>query len=417
MLLPRMVRVSQDFPSRALPDVGASVRAALSGAGLNSSVVKGGRYAITAGSRGIANIAVIIRAIADAVKEAGGTPFVVPAMGSHGGATAEGQRQMIEGFGITEGFVGAPILSSMEVVEVARTESGVTCYMDRNAYEADGVILCGRIKPHTDFKAPVESGLLKMLVIGLGKHAQAQTIHSYGSRGLRELIPAVAEKLLATGKVIGGLAIVEDAYDKTALVEWLRPEAMYTREQELLKVASKEMARLPLDDIDLLIVDRIGKNISGTGMDTNVIGRLMIKGEPDPGKPSIKYIAALSLTEESHGNALGIGLADVTTKRLADAIDFKAMNENVITTSFLGRGSLPVVLATDKEAVETALKCLWGVKPEEAKVVRITDTAHLSELLVSEAALPMLPPHARPVGQPHELAFDEDGSIAPFERY
>lgn len=417
MLLPRMVKVRQDFPSRALPDVEASIRKTLAGACLEGSLKKGGRYAITAGSRGIANIALITRAIADAVKEAGGIPFIVPAMGSHGGATAEGQRQMIEGFGITEGFVGAPILSSMEVVEVDRTGSGVPCYMDKNAYEADGVILCGRIKPHTDFKAPVESGLLKMLVIGLGKHAQAQTIHSYGSRGLRENIPAAAEKLLATGKVVGGIAIVEDAYDKTALLEWLKPGQMYEREQELLKIASSEMARLPLDDIDLLIVDRMGKNISGTGMDTNVIGRLMIKGESDPGKPHIRYIAALSLTHESHGNALGIGLADVVTKRLVDAIDFKAMNENVITTSFLGRGAVPIVLATDKAAVETALKCLWGVEPKAAKVVRITDTAHLSELIVSEAALPMLPTYARPAGTPKELSFEADGSITPFEKF
>lgn len=413
MRLPRMVRVSQEFPSRRLPDVASAVEEALATACIDKAVRSGRRIAITAGSRGISNIALILRAIVDAVKAAGGEPFIVPAMGSHGGATAEGQRELVGGYGITEESMGAPILSSMDTVLLAHTDDGIPCYMDRYAAEADGVILCNRVKPHTDFKGPIESGLMKMLVIGLGKHVQAETIHSYGAGGLREHMPRVARRLLATGKVIGGLAVVEDAYDQTAHVEWLNPLGMEQREQELLKVAAAEMARLPLDDIDLLIVDQMGKNISGTGMDTNVIGRLRIQGEADPERPKIRYILACSLTEASHGNALGIGLADLTTQRLVERIDYKVMNENVITTSFIARGAVPIVLPNDRTAIDTALKCLWGVQPEDARVVRIVDTAHLAHIAVSEAALGSLPLHAKPVGIPEDLGFDECGNLLP----
>ena len=413
MRLPRMVRVNQEFPPRGLPDVALAVEQALAAARLDVAVRRGQRIAITAGSRGIANIALIVKAIVDAVKAAGGEPFIVPAMGSHGGATAEGQKELVGGYGITEESMGAPILSSMDTVLLAHTDEGIPCYMDRYAAEADGVILCNRVKPHTDFKGPIESGLMKMLVIGLGKHVQAETIHSFGAGGLREHMPRVARRLLATGKVIGGLAIVEDAYDQTAHVEWLSPSLMDQREQGLLKTAAAEMARLPLDEIDLLIVDRMGKNISGTGMDTNVIGRLQIQGEADPERPNIRYILACSLTEASHGNALGIGLADLTTQRLVDRIDYKVMNENVITTSFIARGAVPLILPNDRIAVETALKCLWGVQPEDARVVRIVDTAHLAHIAVSEAALDSLPPYAKPVGTAEELSFDGYGNLLP----
>lgn len=413
MRLPRMVRVKQEFPPKGLPDVASAVEEALAAAHLDTTVGRGQRIAITAGSRGIANIALTMRAIVDAVKAAGGEPFIVPAMGSHGGATAEGQRELVAGYGITEESMGVPILSSMDTVLLAHTDDGIPCCMDRYAAEADGVILCNRVKPHTDFKGPIESGLMKMLVIGLGKHVQAETIHSYGARGLREDMPRVARRLLATGKVIGGLAIVEDAYDQTAHVEWLSPSGMEEREQELLEMAAAEMARLPLDDIDLLIVDQMGKNISGTGMDTNVIGRLQIQGEADPERPKIRYILACSLTEASHGNALGIGLADLTTQRLVDRIDYKVMNENVITTSFIARGSVPIILPNDRKAIETALKCLWGVQPENARVVRIADTAHLDHIAVSEEALDSLPPYAKPVGTPEEFRFDGCGNLLP----
>lgn len=413
MRLPRMVRVNQEFPSKGLPDVASAVEEALVAARLDTAVRKGQRIAITAGSRGIANIALIMRAIVDAVKAAGGEPLIVPAMGSHGGATAEGQRELVAGYGITEENMGAPILSSMDTVLLAQTDNGIPCYMDRCAAEADGVILCGRVKPHTDFKGPIESGLMKMLVIGLGKHAQAETIHSYGARGLREHMPRVARRLLATGKVLGGLAIVEDAYDQTAHVEWLGPSTMEQREQELLKMAAAEMARLPLDDIDLLIVDQMGKNISGTGMDTNVIGRLRIQGEADPERPEIRYILACSLTEASHGNALGIGLADLTTQRLVDRIDCRVMNENVVTTSFIARGAVPITLPNDRIAIETALRCLWGMRPEDARVVRIADTAHLAQIAVSEATMDSLPSRAKRVGMPEEFRFDGCGNLLP----
>ncbi len=413
MRLPRMVRVNQEFPSKGLPDVASAVEEALAAARLDTAVRKGQRIAITAGSRGIANIALIMRAIGDAVKAAGGEPLIVPAMGSHGGATAEGQRELVAGYGITEENMGAPILSSMDTVLLAQTDNGIPCYMDRCAAEADGVILCGRVKPHTDFKGPIESGLMKMLVIGLGKHAQAETIHSYGARGLREHMPRVARRLLATGKVLGGLAIVEDAYDQTAHVEWLGPSTMEQREQELLKMAAAEMARLPLDDIDLLIVDQMGKNISGTGMDTNVIGRLRIQGEADPERPEIRYILACSLTEASHGNALGIGLADLTTQRLVDRIDCRVMNENVVTTSFIARGAVPITLPNDRIAIETALRCLWGMRPEDARVVRIADTAHLAQIAVSEATMDSLPSRAKRVGMPEEFRFDGCGNLLP----
>jgi len=385
----------------------------LAAACLGSAIRRGERIAITAGSRGIANIAIILRAIVDAVRDVGGEPFIVPAMGSHGGATAEGQLEVLASYGITEGRMGAPVISSMETVILGHTEDGVPCYMDRNAAEADGVILANRVKPHTDFSAPVESGLLKMLSIGLGKHVQAQTIHAYGARGLREYMPRIARRILDTGKVRGGLAIVEDSYDDTAHLEWVSPANMERREPELLRMSSDMMARLPLSQIDLLIVDRMGKNISGTGMDTNVIGRLCIPGESDPPSPRIRYILACSLTEESHGNALGIGLADLTTQRLVDKIDYRAMNANVITTSFIARGAVPIALPNDKAAIDTAIQCLWGVKPSDAKVVRISDTAHLASIAVSESALGSLPSHAVPVGAPEEMRFDEEENLLP----
>ncbi len=390
MNFPRMVKIKQHFQGPVVEDIDATVAQQLAKVGLAEKIKPGMRIAITAGSRGIANIAVIIRATANELKKMGASPFIVPTMGSHGGATAEGQVEVLESLGITEAFCGAPILSSMEVVHIGETEGGMPVHYDRNAWEADGVILMGRIKVHTDFKSPIgiESGLMKMAAIGLGKHKQALLIHSYGVHGIRDIMPEVAEVMLQKANILCGVGIIENAFEQTAKIEAVPTEKIKEKERELLTESADLMPKLPVEDIDLLIVDEIGKNYSGTGMDTNIIGRIRILGIEEPKSPRIKYILARDVSEESHGNALGIGLADLTTKRLFEKVNFHKMNENVVTSTFLQRAAIPIVLDHDKEAISAALRANWGVAPEQARIVWIPNTLHLEYLYVSEALVP-----------------------------
>ena len=373
------------------------------------------KVAITAGSRGIANIAAMIRASVRELKQLGAEPFIIPTMGSHGGATAEGQVEVLHSLGITESFCEAPIHSSMDVVQVGETDAGMPVYVDRLAWEADAVLLMGRVKVHTDFKSPIriESGLMKMAAIGMGKHAQALLIHSYGVEGIRDRMPEVAEVVLSKVNIICGVAIVENAYEQTALIEAIPVESIMQREGELLDYSASLMPKLPVDDVDVLVVDEIGKNYSGTGMDTNMIGRIRIVGVEEPASPRIKYVVASDLSEESHGNALGIGLADLTTKRLFEKIDFHNMNENVITSSFLHRAMIPIVMDNDREAMSAALRCNWGVDPQQAKIVRIPNTLHLEYVYVSESLLPELRhlSHVEIVGEAEDMQFDEEGYL------
>jgi Lactate racemase N-terminal domain len=412
----RVVKVRQKFPRPRVEDIEAVLREQLEREEIASTVRPGMSVALTAGSRGIAEINGILRSLVAILKEMGAEPFIVPAMGSHGGATAEGQVEILESLGVTEEYCGAPIRSSMEVVELGETERGVPVYMDRIASEADGVVLVNRIKAHTDFRSTIESGLLKMASIGLGKHKQALALHGYGVQGIRDFMAEVGEKVLESGHVLFGVGVVENAYDEPAMVEAIPPQEIPRREAELLAEYMQMMPGLPVSDVDVLYVDALGKNYSGTGMDTNVIGRFRILGVEEPESPRVKYVIVGDISRESHGNALGMGLADLTTRRLADQVDRKAMNANVITSTFVERAKVPMVLENDQEALQTAVRCNWGVPLGQTRFVRIPNTLHLEYLYVSENLVDEVLQNAdaEVVGDPEELRFDADGFLEGF---
>jgi hypothetical protein len=383
--LPRLpaMKIRQSFPSRKIADLSDAVRRELSA--LDLRLKPGARIAIGIGSRGIANLAPLAKELIAFLKAKGAQPFVVPAMGSHGGATAEGQAEILAGLGITEAVLGVPIVSSMEVAEIPAPGLSHKLFMGRNAFAADGVVLLNRIKPHTDFHGPYESGLVKMSVVGLGNHEQAKIMHGLGVGGLRDLIPLAAKQVFATGKILFGLAVVEDAHDDTMRVRAMKPEAILAEEPELLRLAVASMPKLPADRIDILIVDTMGKNLSGTGMDTNIIGRIRVKGAPEPESPQIGAIIVDDLSPESHGNALGVGLADIITRNLFDKIDFKAMYANVVTTTFLERGKTPIVADGLAQAFDIALRTAGGRPFDQLRVIRVGNTLHLEEMHVSPA--------------------------------
>ena len=406
----RFTKVRQRFENAAIADIEQTVAQQLQSGKWNCA--PGARIAIAVGSRGIANIARITKAVVAAVKAKGGAPFIIPAMGSHGGATAEGQQEILASYGVTEDAMGCPVHSSMEVVALENGDLEMQLFMDRHAFESDGVILINRIKPHTAFHGDYESGLVKMSVIGLGKERLANALHAFGIYGLKTLMPKAARMILATGKIILGVGIVENAYDETAMIEALTPEEILSREPELLNIAKALLPRFPLKDIDVLVVDQLGKNISGSGMDPNIIGRMRIRGEADPEFPAIKVIVVADLTEASHGNACGIGLADLVTRRLADKIDWDATYMNGITSGFYEHFMLPIVAPTDAQALE------WGIRASHdphklKKIVRITDTLHLSEMYVSEAALAEIKGKVEILGEPVNM-FDEQGALITF---
>jgi hypothetical protein len=373
----------------------------------------GSRIAIAVGSRGIANLDRIVRAAAACIRGAGGKPFIVPAMGSHGGATAEGQARVLAGYGITEETVGVPVVSSMETVLIPSAGLDNKVFMDRAACEADGIVLVNRIKPHTDFHGSYESGLVKMAVIGLGKHAAAAELHSFGANGLRERIPLTFRAIVETGKILLGLGVVENACDETIRIEAVPGKRILEREPALLDLARRNMPCLPAENIDVLIVDRMGKEISGVGMDTNIIGRIRIIGQEEPASPRITMIAVSGLTPHSYGNAIGIGLADVITRKLYDAIDFNAMYVNARTSRFLERVKVPFIAENDEDAFKVALNACGKISPGAVRIVRIRDTLHLAEVQVSEAVYHEIKGNAELVKQAEEI-FDEKGNLREF---
>lgn len=383
--LPRLARFRRPLPGAAPADVGAAVERSLAAA-FGAADLAGRRIAVGLGSRGVANYAPAARRVVDWLRRRGAQPFIVPAMGSHGGATAAGQRAVLAGWGITPQSMGAPVRATMETVELGSAGApAVRVFMDRNAYEADAVLVVNRVKPHTDFHGPVESGLIKMAVIGLGKRAGAEAIHFHGVHGLTHLIRPAFDVVLASGKLLGGVALVENGREQTVAVRAARAEEIPACEAECLAQARAGMAALPLERIDVLIVDEIGKEISGTGMDTNVIGRIGIAGVAEPVAPQVRRIVALGLTAASHGNALGIGLADVTTRRLQQQVDYAVTNANVLTSTFLERGRMPLAAASDAEALQWAL-CTCGAAAPAAAVARIRNTLALETLLLSRPA-------------------------------
>lgn len=383
--LGRARRLRQRFDEARIPDVPGALASELAGCGV--TVRPGERIAIAVGSRGIANLPAIVRGVVEWVKGQGGEPFLVPAMGSHGGATPEGQTAVLAGYGVTEATVGAPVRATMEVVELDRAGLPVPSFVDAHAAAADGTILINRVKVHTSFHGPHESGLMKMATIGLGKQAQALAIHRHGVPGLRDLIPAVARNILARGNIRLGVGLLENAYDQTCRLRAVATEAIEATDRALLEFQRSVMPSLPVEEVDILIVDEMGKNFSGTGMDTNIIGRLLVPGMAEPERPRIKMIVVRDLSDAAHGNGLGMGLADVTTRRLFDKLDLAATYENIYTTTFLQRGKIPIIAESDREALGYALRPLELTPPEDLRILRIRNTLEIEEMLASPAVV------------------------------
>ena len=381
----RRVRQAYDTPER-IADVEARARLLLDAFALPQKVRPGWRVAITAGSRGIADIVPTVRAIAGAVRACGAEPIVVPCMGSHGGATVEGQLAVLSSLGMREDTVGARIEASMEVEVVARSRFGVPVLVGADLLRADAVVVVNRVKPHTDFHGDVESGLVKMMAVGMGKDAGAVATHSLTIRhGFPAVLVEHARHVLANVPVLCGVAIVENHRDETTLIEVIEPTDIVARERELLVVARGLMPRLPFEQIDVLVVDEIGKDISGTGMDTNVIGRISFCGSPPPASPSVTRIFVRDLTAGTHGNACGIGLADYTTMRLVDRMDRVSTNVNAITASTPEDAKIPIAFATDREALDASLTTCGVLEPDELRLVWIPNTLRLQRLVVTEA--------------------------------
>jgi len=407
----RMACITQRLYSKRVDDTIAETKRQLEQIGLGGKL-KGKRIAITAGSRGIAKIAEIIKGVVEFVRENGGEPFVFPAMGSHGGATAEGQVAILRDYGITEEFVGAPILATMEVERIGETD-GIPVYADKFATNADGIIVVNRIKHHTDFSGPHESGLLKMMAVGMGKRHGADVAHTYKAWSLRNYIPKMAREMLKRLPILAGLAILENGYHQVAKLVALKPNEIETGDRELLRFWKRIRPKIPFNHLDVLIVERMGKNISGTGMDTKVIGRLMITGENELKHPMPRVIVVLDLTDESHGNAAGLGLADITTKRLIDKINWHDTHINVFTSGFIERDRIPVIAENDRQALEWALEIAKVRDPEKARIVRIRDTNTLGVLYISQGLWDEASKNPR-IKFVNELTLKfEDGNLAP----
>jgi hypothetical protein len=415
---PALVRLRQQFDRPRVEHVPSTVAATLERLDLRRRIRPGQTVVLTAGSRGIANIPLILRATADFLKRLGARPFLVPAMGSHGGGTAAGQRRILESYGITEEFVGVPIRASMEVVECGTTPEGFPVLLDRHASEADHIGVVARVKPHTGFHGPIESGLLKMLMIGLGKHQGALGYHRILlEQPYDRVVRSVAGTLLARAPVAFGLAVVENAYDETALIEAVAPADFEPREEELLVLARRLLPRLPWTSADLLIVDEIGKDVSGSGMDTNVVGRKRAfrNGPLPPGLPNMRLIFVRGLSAHTHGNATGIGLADFTTTRLVQAMDYRATVINCLTAGYPDGAFLPVHFDTDREVLDAALAIIGTRTPQQARLQRIRNTLLLEEVEVSEACLGEPEPQTAflPLGAARPLTFDAAGNLPP----
>jgi Uncharacterized conserved protein (DUF2088). len=407
---PRVFRARQVFPRERIDNIEETVWRELGNADLPD--LSGKRVALTAGSRGVANQARILKAVADWLKKAGAKPFVVPGCGSHGGATAEGQVEMIAGFGITEEYMEVPILSSMDVEQIGTTQSGFPVYCDMNAIAADFILPVHRIKAHTDFKGEIESGICKMLVIGLGKHKGASHIHNLGFSVFSSLIPEAAGVFFATGKVLAGVGIVENAYDETMLVEAIQTDRIIEREKNLLRRSKEAMAKLYMDAIDVLVIEEIGKDVSGAGMDSNIVGH-PASGEPGFDACPIKRISILGLSEQSHGNGIGMGMANVVTVDFMKQLDLAATYTNSITSRVIEGGRIPIVANSDKDAVTIALYCSMVADTTKARLVQIANTLRLDELLLSEAYFPLVKSDARfeILSDPEPLCFDVNGRL------
>lgn len=409
--LPKMATISQSFPSNRLTDVAGELRKELNKSNIIERVRPGMRIAVAVGSRGLADLPVLVQGIVSELKRLGAKPFVIPAMGSHGGASAEGQEDVLANLGVTPQSVGCPIVSSMEVVEIGRLANGLPVYMDKQAYEADGIVVLNRVKPHTAFRGNNESGIVKMLTIGLGKQKGAEACHAYSFKYMAEHIVLMAEQILATNKILFGIATVENAYDQISKVAAAAPEEFIELDRQLLVEAKANMASLPFKQIDVLVLDRIGKDISGDGMDPNITGRY-----PTPyasGGPEIAKMVVLDLTERTHGNANGMGTADFATRRLVNKTNFSMTYANGLTSTVVGPTHMPTILECDQDALLAAIKTCNAKDQKQARIVRIADTLHLGKLQISEALVEeaLKLPGITLLSEPAELSFDAAGNL------
>ncbi|WP_230126428.1 lactate racemase domain-containing protein [Bacillus sp. CECT 9360] len=383
--LPEMIKIRQKFNAPELADTAREVHTAIKEGDVLSRVSPGDRVAIAVGSRGVADIAIITRETVNAIKSVGGEPFIVPAMGSHGGATAEGQIDVLLQLGVTEETVGAPICSSMEVVKLGELPNGLPVYIDKFAYESDKIVVINRIKPHTAFRGPVESGLMKMITIGLGKQKGAEAAHAFSFKYMAEHVLEMTKITMKKTPIIFGVATLENAYDRPAKIVAVPAEKIEEMEPELLREAKSYMPKIYFDSIDVLIVDELGKDISGDGMDPNITGRYATPYAS--GGPEITRIVVLGLTEKTHGNANGIGMADMTTKAVMDEISWEKGYANALTSTVTAVVKLPMVLDTDELAVKAAIKTCNAFDLEKAKIVRIKNTLEIGEIWISESLL------------------------------
>lgn len=409
--VPRVVRVRQRFDDTRLPHPEQALKRELGKPGAVGRIKAGQQVAVAVGSRGIANIVPLTKTVIDAIREAGAHPFIVPCMGSHGGATAEGQIEVLAHLGITEASVGAPIRSTMEVVKLAELPNGLPVYADRYASAADAIVVINRIKPHTAFRGRIESGIMKMISIGLGKQKGAEACHQMGFKHMAENVPAMARVMMDKLPIIFGVALVENAYDQTCMVEVLPAEEIESREEALLEEAKARLPKLLLSPIDVLVIDYIGKNISGDGMDPNVTGRY-----PTPyahGGPEVTKMAVLDLTQETKGNANGVGTADFTTQRLVDKMDRAATYANGLTSTVCAPTKIATTLDNQLLAVKAAVKTCNILDYTACRLVRIRDTLHLGEIEISETLLEEARRHPdiEILTEPYELPFNKEGDL------
>lgn len=411
--LPKMFRVRQHFPRPKIevdkiPDIIASL---LSEDKFSSQIKPGMRIAITAGSRGVANVALITKCIVDFVKLKGASPFVVPAMGSHGGATAEGQREILAGYGIVEEYVGCPIVSSMEVKKIGQTEDGKDVFIDKNAAEADGIIISCRIKPHTAFRGPYESGIMKMMAIGLGKQHGAEVCHAEGFKNMAKNVPLFGQAILKYAPVLFAVATIENAFDETCKLIAINADEVAEKEPPLLKEAFTYMPRILVDECDVLVVDQIGKNFSGDGMDPNITGTFCTPYAT--GGIKSQKVCVLDLSPETHGNGIGLGYSSATTKRVFEQLDLPSMYPNAITCTVLGGVRIPIVMESDKEAIQVCVRTCVEIDKTNPKIVRIPNSLHIEHIMLSEAYYNQAKQMSNITieSEPEYLKFNENGDL------
>lgn len=414
---PKMIRVRQQFANQKVPDIGCQITQQIKELSPSMSILPGQTVAVACSSRGLAHYPEIVKTVVDNLKKMKLVPFLVPAMGSHGAGTAIGQERVLLHLGLTREAVGAEILSSLEVVDLGKTREGIPVMVDRLAFEADHIVLINRIKKHTDFMGEFESGLMKLMVIGLGKIAGAGIYHqAMMSFGSSKVIAAGARHVISKCNILFGVATIENGYGDVADVGVFPASEIEQKEKTFFSRSMEISPQLPVDEADIILIDEIGKEISGAGFDTRVVGRIRLPGTPEPTKPSIKRIILSDITKLSEGNACGFGLADIITQRLAKKMDQASTDTNTIVSMALEMGKTPLVMPNDKEALSLAMRCIGFVPMEQIKIIRIKNTLCLSEVDLSEAYIPLIKDHSNIeiIRQARDMVFDANGYFTEF---